>query len=77
MMSTITRTFQFQQQTKPLKANLYAYSHIGVKSNPETQIYSNIYFNSVFWNMFISLKNETEHRYYNTFPQIAPRQDCF
>lgn len=50
----------FKQQTKPLKANSYVYFHIGVKSNLETEIYSNIYFNSAFWDMFISLKNETE-----------------
>lgn len=32
----------------------------GVKSNLETEICSNTYFHSVFWNMFIFLKNEAE-----------------
>ena len=32
----------------------------GVKRNLETEIYSNTYFNSVFWNTFIFLKNEAE-----------------
>lgn len=50
----------FKRQTQPLKANLYVYFHIGVKSNLETEIYSNIYFNSAFQDMFISLKNERE-----------------
>lgn len=37
------------------------YTYIfGAKSNLETEICSNIYFNNVFWNMFISFKNETE-----------------
>ena len=32
----------------------------GVKRNLEIEIYSNTYFNSVFWIMFIFLKNEVE-----------------
>lgn len=47
---------------------IHMYIYTGVKSNLETEICSNIYFNSVFWNIFISLKSETEHEYYNTIP---------
>lgn len=32
----------------------------GVKSNLEIEICLNIYFNNVFWNMFIFFKNEIE-----------------
>lgn len=52
---------------KPIQTYVYIF---GVKSNLENETCASIYFNSVFRDMFISLKNETEQTWIlqHTFP---------
>ena len=62
-------SFNRLNHLKPIEMYIYVF---GVKRNLEIEIYSNTYFSSVFWNMFIFLKTEVEQTWIlkHTFPPI-------